>query len=71
MDEKKLPPESIAAKPVIDKPFKTENMVICGECRGNKYQYNERMRMELCPLCNGAGLLHRVIEGSVKLYTIN
>lgn len=51
-------------QPVITKDFYNNNLVICNQCKGNG-THNE----QTCTLCNGTGLLHRVVEGIVKLYT--
>lgn len=66
MSDAKLHP-----KPVIEKSFEQTQVVICGSCKGNKYVFDdESLDFISCPLCLGEGILHRVTEGSVKLFTV-
>jgi DnaJ-class molecular chaperone len=53
------------SEPVITKPYKTTQTVICGTCRGKKLILNKP-----CERCKGEGMLLRVNEGVLKLYTV-
>jgi|GEM_PF-6345369 DnaJ-class molecular chaperone len=53
-------------EPIIVRDFKTENLVVCGYCKGtgiDKYG-------ELCEKCNGRKVLLRRATGTVRLYAI-
>jgi uncharacterized CHY-type Zn-finger protein len=53
---------------ILEKPFKTTVTVVCGWCKGRKViQIQEET--ETCPYCLGEGLLSKVTEGTMKLYT--
>jgi DnaJ-class molecular chaperone len=54
-------------KPVVEKPFQNSVLVICGFCRGRKLIPTNNGVKE-CPYCLGEGVLHRVTEGTMKLF---
>lgn len=53
---------------VIERPFKNTSMVICGWCKGAKVIQIQDETKD-CPYCLGEGLLSRVTEGTMKLFT--
>lgn len=53
---------------VIEKPFKNTSYVICGWCKGKKVIQIQDKAQD-CPYCQGEGLLCRVAEGTMKLYS--
>jgi hypothetical protein len=58
-------------KPVTETKFLQDELVICGKCKGHKVVETFLKNIRPCPLCLGEGMLHKVTEGSVKLYLIS
>lgn len=54
-------------QPISETPFKNDKIVICGKCQGRKTIVMFEKVYE-CPVCRGAGVLHKVTEGIVKIY---
>ena len=54
-------------QPIIEKPFLNDILVVCGRCNGKKTVEVMGSNFE-CPVCRGTGMLHKVTEGTVKIY---
>lgn len=55
-------------KLVVEKPYKREDIVVCGYCKGAGVHYKTG---EVCDKCCGKKILKRVNIGSVKVYSID
>ena len=58
-------------KPIVEKPFKTSTLVICGKCKGDGVLRDFDGEEYDCPTCMGSGKLYRNTEGVVTIYRTN
>jgi hypothetical protein len=52
-------------EPILETPFSNSKLVVCDWCRGTKVIFGKP-----CAYCDGEGILHRVAEGTVKLFKV-